>query len=385
MQPSKSIIKVAQFGLGPIGLESLRLLAATPWARVVGGIDIDPGKVGLGLDELTDLPELQGARVHASFQDLLRVAQPDIVLHTAGSSVEATIDQVLPIVEAGVSVATTCEPMLYPWLTSPHNAEMLDAIAEARQVSVVGTGVNPGFVMDLLPIVATGVMRRVDRVYVERVVDVSTRRLPLQRKVGSGMDPTVFQDRFLEGKTGHAGFRESAAMIASAMGWSVSLEQIVETLEPVIATREIETPHFTVEPGQTRGLHQVASMNHEGQEVIRLDLTMALDEPRPHDTIRIEGDHELVFNMPGGIPGDTATVASLINVVPRLLVAQPGLRLMTDLAAPVHGDLGRRGGESIVHVAATEPPRIKVKAAVAPAAAPMRGAVSTSKARVGFR
>ncbi len=336
MDAPPRIIRVAQFGLGPIGLESLRLLARTPWARVVGGVDIDPAKHGQSIDTLTQVPELKDAKVYASLDELMGQATPDVVLHTAGSSVKDTINQISQMVEAGVSVATTCEPMLYPWLTAPHEAMMLDSLAETRRVSVVGTGVNPGFVMDLLPVVVSGVLRHVDRVLVQRVVNASTRRMPLQRKVGSGMDPDRFLELYRQGKAGHAGFRESVALIADAMGWTTDAHAITQDLEPVIATRRIQTPYFTVEAGQTRGLHQVATLRHEDREAVRLDLTMALDEPSPRDRIEIEGDHHLVANIEGGVPGDTATVAAMVNVVPRLLDASPGLRKTTELGAPRH-------------------------------------------------
>ncbi|MEM6391930.1 MAG: dihydrodipicolinate reductase [Planctomycetota bacterium] len=335
MTSTSRTIRVAQFGLGPIGLESLRLLASMPWADVVGGVDIDPLKQGLTLSELCGEPALGEARVYDSFDALAAKAAPDVVLHTAGSNVEQTIAQILPMVEAGVCVATTCEPMLYPWLTAPRSAEMLDAAAEVRQVSVVGTGVNPGFVMDMLPVVASGVMHRVDRIDVLRVVDASTRRMPLQRKVGSGMVPAEFEARFAEGKAGHAGFRESVAMIAASMGWPVEAAAIRETLSAVVADQPIETEYFHVEPGQTRGLHQVVTFEHEGQEVIKLDLTMALAEPNPRDVITLHGQPDLTLEFPDGVAGDTATVAALVNCIPRLLDAKPGVRLMTDLAAPV--------------------------------------------------
>jgi len=333
-QPARKT-RVAQFGLGPIGVESLKLLAHTPWAEVVGGIDIDPAKQKLTLSELCNEPALGDAAVYDSFEALAAKARPDVVLHTAGSNLVTTIDQIAPMVDAGVSVATTCEPMLYPWLTAPRPADTLDAAAKAHNVSLVGTGVNPGFVMDVLPVVASGVMRRVDRVEVLRVVDASTRRQPLQRKVGSGMAPADFEARFAAGQAGHAGFRESVALIAASMGWPVDAAAIRETLAAVVADKPIDTEHFHVEPGQTRGLHQICTFEHQGREVIHLDLTMALAEPNPRDVVTLHGEPDLRLEFPQGVAGDTATVAALVNCVPRLLDARPGIRLMTDLAAPM--------------------------------------------------
>mgnify|MGYP000356327928 CR=1 FL=1 len=328
-----SPIKCAQFGLGPIGIASLQLVAERAGMEIVGAIDIDPAKAGRPVAEVAGLKSESG-RVFESFAALREAAgRIDVVLHTAGSDVNATLGQIEPMVRAGVSVATTCEPMLFPALTAPEGAAALDAACRAGGARVVGTGVNPGFVMDLLPVVLTAVTRRVDRIFARRVVDASTRRGPLQKKVGSGMEPATFRELFAAGKAGHAGFRESAALVASCLGWPT--DDIRETCEPVVADAAIQTDHFSVKPGQTRGLHQIVEVFDGSKPVIELDLTMALAEPNPHDLVRVEGDPVIEFEARAGVAGDTATVASLVNVVPRLLAATPGLKLMTDLGSGV--------------------------------------------------
>ncbi len=336
-------IRMAQFGLGPIGIESLRLTAEREQFEIVGGVDIDPSKLGKSIAEVLGLAgaaaaALGDAVVYASFDELVAAkGLVDVVLHTAGSDVVQTLNQIEPMVRAGVSVATTCEPMIYPLLTAPEQTQMLDQLCQASGARVVGTGVNPGFVMEVLPVVLTGVSRRVDSVYAERVVNASTRRMQLQRKIGSGMEPDAFRDLFAAGKAGHAGFQESVALIAHCLGWP--LDHIEETCEPVVADHPIETAYFTVAPGKSCGIHQVAKLWVDGQAKVTLDLKMYLDAPNPHDMVRIEGDPPLSLEAPQGIAGDHATVASLVNVAPRLLAAQPGVRLMTELgsSAPVAG------------------------------------------------
>lgn len=328
----KHRIKVAQFGLGPIGIESLKLAAAQSWIEIVGGVDIDPAKIGRPLSELTGVDMPAGAVVHPSLEALFAVARPDVILHTAGSSAASTFAQVRPALEAGVSVASTCEELIFPALNTPEITAEYDALCARSGARVVGTGVNPGFVMDVLPVVLTGVSRRVDTIYVERVVNASTRRQPLQAKVGSGLDPDDFRARFAAGKAGHAGFRQSLALVAHAMGWT--LEAIEETCEPVIAPGPIKTRFFDVAKGLTCGLHQRAVGTVAGEAKIILDLQMFLDAKNPHDTIVVQGDPALHLTLNGGVAGDSATVAALINIVPRLLAAAPGVRLMTELPAP---------------------------------------------------
>lgn len=333
-------IKIAQFGLGPIGIESLRLAATRFGLEIVGGVDIDPAKIGRPLSELTGVDALSGARVHGSLGELLAAARPDVILHTAGSGAAGAFEQLRPALEAGISAASTCEELIYPALKTPAITGEYDALCRRSGARVVGTGVNPGFVMDVLPITLTGVSRRVDSIYVERVVDASSRRRPLQAKIGSGMDPDEFRARFAAGKAGHAGFQQSLALLAHALGWK--LESIEETCEPVLAPGPISTKFFGVAKGRTCGLHQRAVGTVGGEARIILDLQMFLDAKNPHDTIVVQGDPALHLTLNGGVAGDSATVASLVNIVPRLLAAAPGVRLMTELALPAWLDTAAR-------------------------------------------
>ncbi len=326
-------IRVAQFGLGMIGIEALRLAATKPWIEIVGGVDIDPAKTGKPLIAFTGVGAHEPCKVFQTFDALLATARPDVVLHTAGSKVGETFDQIETMIRAGVSVASTCEELLYPQLREPERSIEFDSFCRRMGAGVVGTGVNPGFVMDLLPVCLTGVSRSVDSIYAERVVNASTRRMQLQKKVGSGMDPEHFRELFRAGKAGHAGFRESAALICHCLGWKV--EKITETCEPVIADHDIKTEFFSVKTGLTCGLHQIVEAHVAGGGTpLVMDLKMYLDANDPHDAVRIKGEPTLDVRLNGGVAGDHATVAALVNVIPRLLKAGGGLHLMTDLAVP---------------------------------------------------
>src|SRR5687767_14464916 len=326
-------IKVIQFGLGPIGIESLKLAAEQSWLDVIGGVDVDPAKIGRTLGELTGTAALDGAKVFPSLDALFASAgEPDVVLHTAGSSAAASFAQMKPALDRGISVASTCEELIFPALKTPALAAEYDALCQRTGARIAGTGVNPGFVMDILPICLTGVSREVKSIYVERVVNASTRRQPLQAKIGSGQNPDDFRAKFAAGKAGHAGFQQSIALLAHAMGWK--LDEIRETCEPVVATSRVVTKFFDVAPGQSVGIHQKCIGLCGGETKIKLDLQMYLDAPLPHDAIVIKGRPDLNLVLNGGVAGDDATVAALINIVPRLLAATPGVRLMTELAVP---------------------------------------------------
>jgi 4-hydroxy-tetrahydrodipicolinate reductase len=325
-------IKIAQFGLGPIGLETLKFAAGKPWAEIVGGVDIDPAKIGLDLGALTRMKSLRGRRVWSSLEELVDCGRPDVIFHTAVSRFRDAFTQIEPMARRGISVVSSCEELLFPRLREPGLAAKLEAVCRKSGARVVGTGVNPGFVMDVLPVCLTGVSREVRAVHVQRVVNASTRRAPLQKKIGSGLPPEEFRRLFRLGKAGHAGLKESLALVAHCLGWKT--RNIVETGEAVVADHHIRTQYLEVKKGQTCGLHQRAEATVNGRVGITLDLKMYLDAKNPHDAVQIEGEPPLDLLINGGVAGDPATVAALVNTAPRLLQARAGLLLLTDLPVP---------------------------------------------------
>jgi 4-hydroxy-tetrahydrodipicolinate reductase len=333
-QPAMKM-KVAQFGLGPIGVETLRLAAQKPWLEIVAGIDIDPIKVGQDLGSFCGIKSLGGRKIYGSVNDIPSRLKPDFVFHTAVSKFEQAFSQLKPLAELGISVVSSCEELLFPSLTEPRLTRVLDKICQAHGSRIVGTGVNPGFVMDVLPLCLTSVNRSVSAIHIQRVVDASTRREPLQRKIGSGLPPQAFRRLFKEGKAGHAGLKESLALIAHALNWKIT--NLSESGNPVVAKKFLRTKFLSVEKGATCGLHQRAEAKVNGRISLTLDLKMYLGAPDPHDAIQIEGEPPLNVIIQGGVAGDQATVAALVNTARRIHFAKPGLILMTDLTLPRFG------------------------------------------------
>ncbi len=328
-------IKVAQFGLGPIGVESLKLAAQKPWIEIVGAVDIDPAKIGKDLGEFSQIQNLRGQTICKSLDDLLARAKPDVILHTTVSKFKAAFDQIEPMARSGISVVSSCEELIFPQLLQPALAAQLDKICKESNARVVATGVNPGFVMDVLPVCLTGVCRDVRAIHIQRVVNAATRREPLQRKIGSGLAPAEFEKKFAEGRAGHAGLKESLALIAHCMRWEA--KDISETCKAVVADHDIKTKFLEVKTGQTCGLHQHAESRlggMNGNVALTLDLKMYLDAPNPHDAAQIQGEPSLNMRIDGGVAGDQATVAALVNTAARVGDAKAGLLLMTDLSVP---------------------------------------------------
>jgi len=298
-------------GLGAIG-QGIARLALERGHVIVAAADIDPAKAGRDLGTLLGGAPL-GVEVTADPAEALR-RPADILIHCTGSHLGAVLPELEEALRAGLDVVSTCEELSFPWFHHPAEARRLDDLARGREVTVVGLGVNPGFVMDALPILLTAPCREVARVVVERVVDTAKRREALRRKTGDGLTPEAFRAGVREGRLGHVGLVESVAMIGDALRWP--LARITEEIEPV-----------TVD-GVVRGLHQVARGHREGESdtpAIHLDLTMAGGAPNPRDTVTIEGNPHLRVEIPGGVPGDLATWATVVNALPIIWDAPPGL------------------------------------------------------------
>ena len=328
---TQSPVEVAHVGLGAIGREVVRLVLHREDLRLVGVCDIDPALVGQQIGSVLD--EENGGDVTVA-SDLAGVASTDglVVTHTTSSSLARCLPELLAAVEAGAHVVSSCEELSYPWVQAPEEAARLDAAARATGVAVVGTGVNPGFAMDYLPVVLSGAAKRVDSVRVHRVQDAGLRREPLQAKVGAGITRKEFDRRVAAGSMGHVGLTESAQAVAAALGWDAAGTS--ETIEPVVADEPTPSAFGTIEPGQIAGIDQVAVVVADGVERVRLHLQMAVGIGPSQDDIWLTGDPDLHLSVPGGLHGDLATAAALVNTVGSVRHAEPGLRVMSELRPP---------------------------------------------------
>jgi hypothetical protein len=323
-------IRTIHFGVGAIGAEVVRAILDNPEIEVVGAVDASPAKAGQDLGEAAGLGRRLGIPVSYHAESLLKDVYADVVIHTTGSSLTEVYPQLLAILDSEKSVVSSCEELSYPWLRYPEISQQIDRKAKETGVRVLGTGVNPGFVMDLLPLMAATVCRQVKSINVERVVDVSRRRMQLQRKVGVGLSLKAFQQAADAGGIGHVGLRESLCMVADTIGWR--LDDVVETIEPVVAKKRQNTEYFSVDRGFVMGLKQTASGMLSGKQVARLNLEMSVGAINPRDTIEIDATPPLKLMIPGGIQGDIATASIMANCVPSIARSRlTGLLTMRDL------------------------------------------------------
>jgi len=320
-------IRAVVYGVGPIG-QLIARVALEKGFDVVGAIDIDPQKVGKDLGEVLGLDKTLGIKVESDADKVLRDSNPDVVLHSTGSFFDKVYPQIMRAVRVGADVVSTCETLAWPWYRYPDLAELVDNYARNYGSTVLGAGVNPGFVFDVLPAVLSTTLTRLEKITVTRSLDASKRRYSFQKKIGLGMTPTQFREALGRGEiTAHVGFAESVLLMASMMG--LRLDRVEEGQEAIIADKHYETQYFRIEEGQVRGVVGHGSGFIGDKEVIRVELRACV-ECEDFEEVRLMGEPSIIWRSTG-TSGDPATAAVIVNLAPRVLNARPGLVTLKDL------------------------------------------------------
>jgi 4-hydroxy-tetrahydrodipicolinate reductase len=325
-------IKVMHVGLGPIGAGVVRQVASRKGFRIVGAVDVDPAKVGKDLGDVCSLGRKLRVSVSDDITRTIKATKPDVAVLCTSSSLKKVVPEFEAVLKQRVPIVSTTEELAYPVKSNSAPAKKIDALAKRARVAVLGTGVNPGFTMDALPIALTGVCERVEAIHVDRIQDASIRRLPFQKKIGAGLTREQFMDKVKDGSVRHVGLAESITMIADAMGWK--LDRVTDQIEPKMADRRISSQFLTVEPGEVCGLVQDGVGYRNGQPIITLHMEAYLGAPESYDAVRITGTPAISMKIAGGVHGDIATASITVNSIPKVLAAQPGLRTMRDMALP---------------------------------------------------
>ena len=325
-------IRVMFMGLGPIGCAVVKQVAARKGFKIVGAIDVDPAKVGKDLGEVAGVGRKLRVKVTADAKAALKAARPDVVAHCTVSSIKAAVPQIQAILAARVPVVSSTEELSYPWRANRAAAKTIDALAKKAKVAVLGTGINPGFAMDALPIVLTGICQEVRRVEVDRVQDARIRRLPFQKKIGATLTPKEFDQLVATKAVRHVGLTESVSMLADALGFKI--DRVTDEIKPKIAEAAVTSDFLTVEPGQVCGIVQDGIGWRKGEAVISLHMEAYLGAPETYDEVRIEGSPNLKVRALGGYHGDIATASIVVNSLPKVLDARPGLHTMRTMPIP---------------------------------------------------
>ncbi|MBN2334627.1 dihydrodipicolinate reductase [Candidatus Bathyarchaeota archaeon] len=329
------------YGIGVIGRRLATHLLTKEGVEIVGAVDINSQIVGKDLGEVLGGKKI-GVVISNDADKVLEKTKPDVVVHTTMSYLRQTHGQFEQILKHGVSIVSTCEELGYPYATEEGTkyAKELDKVAKKYGATLLGTGINPGFLMDILPTFLTGPCEQVETIYVSRQMNAATRRIPFQKKIGAGMTKEEFRKAIDSGKiTGHVGLEQSIQMISDSLGWELD-EIKVDPPQAVILDHDAASDAIKVPKGKNAGSMQMAYGIMGGKAVITMDFKAYIGAPEEFDGVDIEGVPPIHQRISPCVHGDHGTIAMTTNMIPLVINAEPGLKTMADLpvvhATPVH-------------------------------------------------
>jgi len=326
-------IGIIQYGCGPIGCNVARLAMQRPYLNLVGAVDTAEGKIGKDLGELLGESNKIGVSIAGQLGSVLAMGSADVVLHCTSSGLTSIVGQIEEIAAAGCDIVSTCEELSFPMLKNPETSARIDRIAKDHDVTILATGINPGFLMDAWPLFMSGICQKVETVKVIRIQDASQRRIPFQKKIGAGRTVKEFMDLVDSGRIRHVGIEESIGMIATGLGWS--LEEVAERIEPVISEGRVKSDFVTIDAGQVAGVRQVGFGFVGGKVRIILEFLAYVGAKESYDEVHLSGVPDLSARIQGGVNGDIGTAAAVINSIPRVVDAGPGFVSVKDLPMAV--------------------------------------------------
>jgi 4-hydroxy-tetrahydrodipicolinate reductase len=341
------MFRILHIGLGPLGRKIVADLYERRLGEVVAVVDVSNELAGRKLSEI--VPSIKSkAVVQKSIEDVKSLDSIHCAVVTTSSQLEKCAQTFRDLLGRGMSVVSTCEELCYPYLRHKKLAAELDVLARDGRGRLLGTGVNPGFLMDAFPVLATAISKSVKSVEVHRYQDATLRRLPFQKKIGVGLSEREFGEQVAAGTLRHVGLGESLYFIASYLG--LDIERWDEDLQPVKAERDMESGLGLVKNGSICGVHQEAR-GFQGKEcVIHLKFQAAIGLVDPHDRVVIQGEPPIDITWKAGVPGDVATSAIVLNCIAPLLLTAPGLHTMATMplvgCAPPRMPVGRTRAKS---------------------------------------
>ncbi|MFX0136924.1 MAG: hypothetical protein ACFFDN_25020 [Candidatus Hodarchaeota archaeon] len=328
---------VIQVGLGSMGRLITKLLLERKNLSLKGIVDIAPQLVGKKLSEILNFEDEEGLVIKSNLKTVISKEKVDIVIIATSSALEKVTPIIKEAINSGSNVISICEELSYPFQNYPKLSEEIHQLAKSQDVTIVGTGINPGYLMDLLPIVITAPCQSVETIKVTRMMNSAKRRESFQRKIGTGLSPEEFH-RKIQNKeiSGHIGLTQSIQMIVAALG--IEYDEIAEfPPKEIISEKEFTTFYGeNIPKGYVCGLQSKAIAKKQGKEIILLDFVAYAGEHEEFDSIIIEGNPNIHQKLIGGIHGDIGTAAMVANLIPRVLEAQSGLLTMIDLPVPCY-------------------------------------------------
>lgn len=338
-------VKAALWGFGAMGSGIAKVLLERKGIEIVGACDTDPAKAGRSIYKLLETPrgDRPDALITSDIDSLLQMKPLDICIIATNSFVKEVYPKIEKAVKNSVNVLTIAEEMAWPWAQEPELSDKMDKLAKEHGVTILGTGINPGMMMDLLAVFLSGCMTRVEHVECERVNSLSPFGKAVMVEQGIGITHQVFEQGVADGSlAGHVGFAESAGMIASALHFNI--DQFNQQMKPIITDVERKSPHGYAAKGQVAGVNMTAQAGNILEEKISLlhpqQIEPQLAGVQTGDYVRLRGTPPVSMAIKPEVDGGLGTVAMACNMLPFVVAAKPGLKSMLDMPVPrcVMGD-----------------------------------------------
>jgi 4-hydroxy-tetrahydrodipicolinate reductase len=337
-------VRVIIWGMGAMGSGMAKMLLKKQGVEIVGAIDIGT-KLGKSMFDLIgedkgDKPEV----IIGTPEEVIKEKCADVCLCVTDSFTAKAFDKFKFVMEKGINVISSAEEMAYPKAQEPELAKQLDEIAKANKVSILGTGINPGLIMDLLVVVMTGCCESIDHILAKRVNSLSPFGPTVMEEQGIGLTLDEFNKKKEAGKmSGHVGFHESISMIAEAIGWKV--DQITQDMEPIVTDVDRKAPYGYAKAGDVAGVAMEAEGVVDGVVKINMEHPQQIEPEqvgvKTGDYVIIKGTPNINMVNSPEVPGGIGTIAMCVNMIPQVINAKPGLKTMIDLPVPraIMGDM----------------------------------------------
>jgi 4-hydroxy-tetrahydrodipicolinate reductase len=323
-----------------MGSNMLRLLQSKPPARIVGAIDHDPGKIGRDAGDVAGLGKNLGVAVGFPPETVLDRVEADLVLHTPTAFCDEAYDQIMGIIDCGMNIITICQELFFPIGRNRAIARDIDRRAREKGVRITAVGINPGFVMDLIPILCSVPCWKIDRLFVQRVVDFSPYGPDEMRHIGANLTQDDFLEGVEAGKIGHIGLLETAAMVGHCLGFPI--DELKQTKQPLLTKTHRESLFVKIEPGKVCGFKQSVAGLVEGKKILDFRMVGIVSPDRDEDGVEM-GDYTRIYGQPSvditikeeiAQKGGLGTSGVAVNMIPVLLDSDPGFHPMNEYVIP---------------------------------------------------
>lgn len=340
-------VKVIIWGLGAMGKGMAEMLLGKQGIEITG-VAGRGDKIGKSMFDYLEKPNPYGHDIRIGTpEDVIREGAADVVLLCTDSYTKDAFERIRFILEKKINVISTAEEMAYPKAQEPELSKEMDRIAKANGVSVLGTGINPGLIMDLLVVCLTGACESVESVEAKRINNLSPFGPVVMHEQGVGISMDEFLRRSEQNTlAGHVGFSESITMIADALGWELS-DKVSQSMAPIVSKVQRKAPYAEVKPGHMAGVDMRGQGRVGGAVKINMihpqQVEPQLEGVETGDYITIKGVPDIHMAITPEVPGGIGTIAMCVNMIPHVINARPGLRTMLDLPVPraMMGDVRR--------------------------------------------